>query len=75
MTRSSAFTRTASAVRPSNGYPVRLLLPGFEGNMNVKWLRRLKLTAGPAMTKDETSKYTILLQGRKGMAVRVSRWK
>src|SRR4029077_19648303 len=28
-------------VRPSNGYPVRLLLPGFEGNMNVKWLRRL----------------------------------
>ena len=32
-------------VRPSNGYPVRLLLPGFEGNMNVKWLRRLKLTA------------------------------
>ena len=35
-------------VRPSNGYPVRLLVPGFEGNMNVKWLRRLKLTAGPA---------------------------
>ncbi len=30
-------------VRPSNGYPVRLLVPGFEGNMNVKWLRRLKL--------------------------------
>ena len=48
-------------VRPSNGYPVRLLVPGFEGNMNVKWLRRLKLTANPAMTKDETSKYTILL--------------
>ena len=52
-------------VRPSNGYPVRLLLPGFEGNMNVKWLRRLKLTAGPAMTKDETSKYTILLKDEK----------
>src|SRR6516164_3628613 len=30
-------------VRPANGYPVRLLLPGFEGNMNVKWLRRIKL--------------------------------
>ena len=29
--------------------------------MNVKWLRRIKLTAGPTMTKDETSKYTILL--------------
>jgi sulfane dehydrogenase subunit SoxC len=52
-------------VRPSNGYPVRLLVPGFEGNMNVKWLRRLKLTANPAMTKDETSKYTILLQDGK----------
>jgi sulfane dehydrogenase subunit SoxC len=52
-------------VRPSNGYPVRLLLPGFEGNMNVKWLRRLKLAAEPAMTKDETSKYTILLRDEK----------
>jgi sulfane dehydrogenase subunit SoxC len=52
-------------VRPSNGYPVRLLLPGFEGNMNVKWLRRLKLSAEPAMTKDETSKYTILLKDEK----------
>ena len=52
-------------VRPSNGYPVRLLVPGFEGNMNVKWLRRLKLTATPAYTKDETSKYTILLKDEK----------
>src|SRR4051794_599762 len=50
-------------VRPSNGHPVRLLLPGFEGNMNVKWLRRLKLVDAPVMTKDETSKYTILLKG------------
>jgi sulfane dehydrogenase subunit SoxC len=49
-------------VRPSNGYPMRLLLPGFEGNMNVKWLRRLKLVESPVMTKDETSKYTILLR-------------
>ena len=52
-------------VRPSNGYPLRLLLPGFEGNMNVKWLRRIKVTAGPTMTKDETSKYTILLKDEK----------
>jgi sulfane dehydrogenase subunit SoxC len=52
-------------VRPSNGYPVRLLVPGFEGNMNVKWLRRLKLTAAPAMTKDETSRYTVLLKDEK----------
>ena len=52
-------------VRPSNGYPVRLLLPGFEGNMNVKSLRRLKLAEAPAMTKDETSKNTILLKDGK----------
>jgi sulfane dehydrogenase subunit SoxC len=52
-------------VRPSNGYPVRLLLPGFEGNLNVKWLRRLKLVAQPVMAKDETSKYTILLKDEK----------
>ena len=52
-------------IRPSNGYPIRLLLPGFEGNMNVKWLRRLKIMAAPMMTKDETSKYTILLQDGK----------
>ena len=52
-------------VRPSNGYPVRLLLPGFEGNMSVKWLRRLKLVADPVMSKDETSKYTVLLKDEK----------
>jgi sulfane dehydrogenase subunit SoxC len=37
---------------------VRLFLPGWEGNMNVKWLRRIKATDGPMHTKDETSKYT-----------------
>jgi len=40
---------------------VRLLLPGWEGNMSVKWLRRLKAVAEPTQTKDETSKYTDLL--------------
>jgi sulfane dehydrogenase subunit SoxC len=54
-------------VRPSNGYPLRLLLPGYEGNMNVKWLRRLKATEEPTMTKDETSKYTILLPSGKSL--------
>lgn len=57
--------QNGEAVRPSNGYPIRLLVPGFEGNMNVKWLRRLKLVTEPAMTKDETSKYTVLLKDGK----------
>jgi sulfane dehydrogenase subunit SoxC len=53
------------ALRPSNGYPFRLLLPGYEGNANIKWLRRLKLTDQPNMSKDETSKYTDPLTGGK----------
>jgi sulfane dehydrogenase subunit SoxC len=57
-----ALYQNGERIRPSNGYPMRLLLPGFEGNMNVKWLRRLKLTEAPTMTKDETSKYSILLK-------------
>ncbi|HEX7938229.1 MAG TPA: molybdopterin-dependent oxidoreductase, partial [Gemmatimonadaceae bacterium] len=53
------------ALRPSNGYPLRLLLPGYEGNSNIKWLRRLKLLDQPNMSKDETSKYTDPLKGGK----------
>jgi sulfane dehydrogenase subunit SoxC len=62
-----AIYQNGEPVRPSNGYPMRLLLPGYEGNMNVKWLRRIKLTEGPTMTKDETSKYTILLADGKSL--------
>ena len=56
-----ALYQNGERLRPEQGYPVRLLLPGWEGNMNVKWLRRLKATEGPMHTKDETSKYTDLL--------------
>jgi sulfane dehydrogenase subunit SoxC len=60
-----ALYQNGERLRPSNGYPVRLFLPGYEGNMNVKWLRRIKVTAEPTMTKDETSKYSDLgLDGR-----------
>jgi sulfane dehydrogenase subunit SoxC len=62
-----ALYQNGERVRPSNGYPLRLLLPGYEGNMNVKWLRRIKATAGPTMTKDETSKSTILLPSGKSL--------
>lgn len=56
-----ALYQNGEAIRPANGYPVRLLLPGYEGNTCVKWLRRLELTAGPTMTRDETSRYTDLM--------------
>jgi sulfane dehydrogenase subunit SoxC len=62
-----ALYQNGEPVRPSNGYPMRLLLPGYEGNMQVKWLRRIKLTEGPTMTKDETSKYTILRDDGKAL--------
>lgn len=45
-------------LRPANGYPLRLLLPGFEANTNIKWLRRLKFIDQPNMSRDETAKYT-----------------
>lgn len=45
-------------LRPAQGYPLRLLLPGWEGNINVKWIRRIELGTQPWMTRWETSKYT-----------------
>jgi sulfane dehydrogenase subunit SoxC len=55
-----ALFQNGERLRPENGYPVRLFLPGWEGNMSVKWLRRLKVVSEPIMTKDETSRYTDL---------------
>jgi len=55
-----ALFQNGERLRPENGYPVRLFLPGWEGNMSVKWLRRLKVVPGPIMTKDETSRYSDL---------------
>jgi sulfane dehydrogenase subunit SoxC len=56
-----ALYQNGEAVRPEQGFPMRLLLPGFQGNTNIKWLRRLRLTDKPANTKDETSKYSELM--------------
>ena len=53
-----AYAFNGEPLRPANGYPARLLLPGFEGNANVKWIRRIEVAAGPGMFRDETSKYT-----------------
>ena len=53
-----AYAQNGEPLRPGNGYPLRLLLPGWEGNASVKWLRRLELADQPFMTREETSKYT-----------------
>jgi sulfane dehydrogenase subunit SoxC len=60
-----ALYQNGERIRPEQGYPMRLLLPGWEGNMNVKWLRQLKLSAEPHHTKDETSKYSDILHDGK----------
>jgi sulfane dehydrogenase subunit SoxC len=56
-----AYAQNGEPIRPEQGYPLRLFLPGWEGNTNVKWLRRLKALDQPAMTREETSKYTDLM--------------
>jgi len=55
-----ALYQNGERVAPSNGYPMRLLVPGYEGNMNVKWLHRIKLIESPVMAINETMQYTIL---------------
>ena len=55
-----AYGQNGEAIRPEQGYPLRLIIPGFEGNMNIKWLRRLEVSDAPFMTREETSKYTDL---------------
>ena len=53
-----AYAQNGEAVRPEQGYPVRLVVPGCEGSMHVKWLRRLEVSDQPFMTREETAKYT-----------------
>jgi sulfane dehydrogenase subunit SoxC len=60
-----ALYQNGERLRPENGYPVRLVVPGWEGITNVKWLRRLHVTDQPAMTRNETAKYTELLPSGK----------
>ena len=56
-----AWKMNGEALRPEQGYPVRLVVPGWEGNMWVKWLRRLEVGDAPWEQREETSKYTDLL--------------
>lgn len=56
-----AWKMNGEALRPEQGYPLRLVVPGWEGNMWVKWLRRLEVGDQPWHHREETSKYTDLL--------------
>lgn len=60
-----AYGQNGEPLRPEQGYPARLLNPGWEGNTSVKWLRRIEVTDKPSMTREETSKYTESIQDGK----------
>ena len=55
------YSQNGERLRPQQGYPLRILLPGYEGNMSVKWLRRLNVTSEPTYSREETAKYTDLM--------------
>jgi sulfane dehydrogenase subunit SoxC len=55
------YAQNGEPLRPEQGYPLRLVIPGWEGNTCIKWLRRLKLGTAPFMTREETSHYTDLM--------------
>jgi sulfane dehydrogenase subunit SoxC len=56
-----AFAMNGEALRPEQGYPLRAVIPGWEGNLWVKWLRRIEVGDRPWAAREETSKYTDLL--------------
>jgi sulfane dehydrogenase subunit SoxC len=53
--------QNGEALRPEQGYPLRLIVPGWEGNINIKWLGRIMVTDAPFMTRDEAASYTDLM--------------
>jgi len=61
------WAQNGEALRPEQGYPVRLLVPGWEGNLNTKWLKRLEFSNKPWHSKEETSKYTMLQKSGKAI--------
>ena len=48
------FAQNGEAIRPEQGYPMRLFLPGWEGNISIKWLRQLEVSERPYYTREET---------------------
>ncbi|MGE5169930.1 MAG: sulfite dehydrogenase [Rudaea sp.] len=62
-----AYGQNGEAIRPEQGYPLRLIVPGYEGNINIKWLRRIEVSDAPFMTREETSKYTDILPNGKAV--------
>jgi sulfane dehydrogenase subunit SoxC len=60
-----AYGQNGEPLRPEQGYPLRVVAPGWEGNVNVKWLRRLHVVDQPYMLRDEAASYTDLMPNGK----------
>jgi len=60
-----AFKANGEALRKEHGYPVRVVVPGWEGNLWVKWLRRIEVVDAPVESREETSKYTDVMEDGK----------
>src|SRR5262245_54957563 len=52
-----AYGQNGEPIRPDHGFPLRLIVPGFEGIYNVKWLRRIKVVDQPYLTFQEHSRF------------------
>src|SRR6266849_858025 len=60
-----AYGQNGEAIRPENGYPLRLIVPGWTGNINVKWLRRIKVVDRPYLTRmDGVGQPTLMMDGK-----------
>jgi sulfane dehydrogenase subunit SoxC len=55
------YGQNGEMLRPENGYPLRLLVPGVQGVSSVKWLRRLEVGDQPWNTREEALHYVDLL--------------
>jgi sulfane dehydrogenase subunit SoxC len=62
------YGQNGEALRPEQGYLLRLLVPGWEGNVNIKWLGRIQLVDQPYMTRDEAASYTDFMPDGKARA-------
>jgi sulfane dehydrogenase subunit SoxC len=60
-----AYGQNGEMLRPENGYPLRLLVPGVQGVSWVKYLRRIEVGDKPWATKDEAIHYIDLMPGGK----------
>jgi len=55
------YGQNGEALRPEQGFPLRLIVPGWQGNVNIKWLRRIEIGDKPWFTREETAKYSELM--------------